>query len=451
MGHAGLKRRSVYLAVAGLVLSGFTACGGGKVSQPATPSQSTQPQPTTFLQTFQDSSGSVSTFSQGPVDLSGPLFSKLGTNGRTCASCHDSGDGWSITPAHLQQRFDASQGMDPVFRPVDGANCPSADVSTTTARSSAYSLLLTKGLIRISLPVPANAEFSIVSINDPYQCPDTTTSQPALYRRPLPSTNLRFLNGIMWDGREPDLRTQAINAALIHSQATQPPTDSQLQQILSLENSLFTAQSQDNLAGDLSAGGAKGGVMFLSTQPFFPGMNTGAGFDSNVFSLYTNWTSASGTNGASQQSIASGERLFNHQPIRITSVPGFNDIQGETEIIGTCSTCHNTPNVGGNSAFAMMNIGTGSPKTDLPSYLMLCNDGSQVLTTDPGRAMVTGKCDDIGKFKIPGLRGLPARAPYFHNGTAETLLDVVNFYDQRFGMLLTDDEKADLVAFLGTL
>ncbi len=49
------------------------------------------------------------------------------------------------------------------------------------------------------------------------------------------------------------------------------------------------------------------------------------------------------------------------------------------------------------------------------------------------------------------MRGLAARAPYFHNGTANTLLDVVNFYDQRFNMLLTDDQKADLVAFMNAL
>jgi len=65
--------------------------------------------------------------------------------------------------------------------------------------------------------------------------------------------------------------------------------------------------------------------------------------------------------------------------------------------------------------------------------------------------MVTGKCADLGKFKIPGMRGLAARAPYFHNGSSPTLLDVVNFYDQRFNMLLTDDQKADLVAFMNTL
>jgi cytochrome c peroxidase len=53
--------------------------------------------------------------------------------------------------------------------------------------------------------------------------------------------------------------------------------------------------------------------------------------------------------------------------------------------------------------------------------------------------------------KGPILRGLAARAPYFHNGSAATLSDVVNFYDQRFGMRFTDQQKADLVAFLSSL
>ncbi len=98
-----------------------------------------------------------------------------------------------------------------------------------------------------------------------------------------------------------------------------------------------------------------------------------------------------------------------------------------------------------------MNIGTGAPQAGLPAYTIQCSDNSTVVTTDPGRAMITGKCADIGKFKIPGMRGLAARAPYFHSGTAPTLLDVVNFYDQRFSMLLSEDEKADLVAFMSTL
>ncbi len=429
-------RRIVFTATA-LVLAGFLAsrlAAGNKV-----PDLKSSPDPTGVIKT-------VST--HGPIDLSNPFFLELGSNGRTCASCHDAGDGWSVTPAHLQQRFQISQGLDPIFRPVDGANCPSADVSTVEARTSAYSLLLNKGLIRMALPVPANADFSIVSINDPYNCPETTTSLPALYRRPLPSTNLEFVTAIMWDGREPDLGSQARNATLVHALPAQPPTAAQLAEIVDFETRLFTAQSYDNAAGNLSAQGGRGGPSVLSRQTFFPGTNAaGPGFDPNVFDIYSKWESS---NSVDRQAVARGELLFNSRPMNITGVPGFNDLPGQSQVFGTCSTCHNTPNVGSNSLFNMMNIGTDSPKVGLPSYVISCNN-TQLVTIDPGRALITGKCADIGKVKVPSMRGLPARAPYFHNGTANTLLDVVNFYDQRFSMLLTPEEKADLVAFLNSL
>jgi cytochrome c peroxidase len=443
-----MKVRWGLLAVAGLVISGFSACGGGGGSTTTTPPPNNTPP---FQTSFADSSGTVNTVSQPAIKTTNPFFTVLGTNTRTCASCHDVADGWSVTPTHLQQKFQSTQGNDPIFLPVDGANCPSADVSTLAAKTSAYSLLLNSGLIRLTLPVPAGAEFSITAINDPYQCPETTATQLALYRRPLPSTNLKFLNGIMWDDREPDLATQAKDAATVHMLPSTPPTDAQIQQILSLETALFTAQSDDTAAGDLTALGANGGPDFLASLPFTPGMNSGTAFDANVLTLYSSSANASGANATAQQSVARGEVLFNTFPIRITGVAGFNDVKGQPQIFGTCSTCHNTPNVGGDSVFETMNIGTGSPQAGLPSYTIQCNDSTTVVTTDPGRAMVTGKCADIGKFKIPGMRGLAARPPYFHSGTAPTLLDVVNFYDQRFSMLLSDDQKADLVAFMNTL
>ena len=58
---------------------------------------------------------------------------------------------------------------------------------------------------------------------------------------------------------------------------------------------------------------------------------------------------------------------------------------------------------------------------------------------------------DIGKIKGLVRRGLAARAPYFHNGSAATLPDVVEFYNQRFGIGLTAQHKADLVTFLNAL
>jgi cytochrome c peroxidase len=77
--------------------------------------------------------------------------------------------------------------------------------------------------------------------------------------------------------------------------------------------------------------------------------------------------------------------------------------------------------------------------------------GETKTVTDPGRALITGRWQDVGRFKGPILRGVAGRAPYFHNGSAATLMDVVNFYDKRFNLALTEAQKSDLVAFLKTL
>jgi cytochrome c peroxidase len=74
-----------------------------------------------------------------------------------------------------------------------------------------------------------------------------------------------------------------------------------------------------------------------------------------------------------------------------------------------------------------------------------------LLTNDPGKALISGKCADAGKFTVPQLRAVASRAPFFSDGSAATLLDVVNFYDKRFSIGLTAVEKQDLVNFLGSL
>lgn len=426
-----------------------------------------------------DSSGRSSTISTaGSIDLSNPFFKSLGSNGRSCASCHQPSQGWSISPENVQLRFLMTFGTDPVFRPVDGATCPSDDVSTYRARASAYSLLLKKALIRISIAVPSNAEFSIIGISDPYNCAETTVNQPAMYRRPLPSTNLRFLSAVMWDGRETasgqtivtDLASQATDATNGHAQAQTPPAPEDVQQIVNFETGLFTAQESDRRAGNLSAQGASGGPAPLIAQPFFLGINdplgmnpTGAAFDPNAFTIYQSWQNLPGHDSKEEarRSISRGEALFNTFPIVITGVAGLNTLPGLATVQGSCSTCHNSPNVGDHSLSVPLNIGIsdfpGRPGLDisgLPVYTVQCNATNPptfVQVTDLGRAMISGKCADIGKMKGPVLRGLAARAPYFHNGSARSLLDVVNFYDKRFNLHFTPAQKADLVAFLNTL
>jgi hypothetical protein len=151
---------------------------------------------------FSNPGGTSSTYSTvGRIDLTGPFFQSLGSNGRSCGSCHQPSDGMSVSAAHVQQRFDTTQGLDPIFRTVDGSNCNhDIDVSTVEERNAAYSLLRTRGLIRIAIAVPANADYEIVSVENPYSCNETDSISQ--YRRPLPATNLRFLSTVMFDGRE---------------------------------------------------------------------------------------------------------------------------------------------------------------------------------------------------------------------------------------------------------
>jgi cytochrome c peroxidase len=122
---------------------------------------------------------------------------------------------------------------------------------------------------------------------------------------------------------------------------------------------------------------------------------------------------------------------------------------------GTCTTCHNAPNVGNHSTSLPLDLGltTGAIRThDMPLYTFRNKTTGEVLqTTDPGRALITGKWKHMSLFKGPILRGLAARAPYFHNGFAATLADVIEFYNGRFNIGLSAQDRCDLLAFLRAL
>ena len=102
------------------------------------------------------------------IDQNNPFFQSLGTNGRACVTCHQPSAAMTITPPQIQALFNATQGTDPLFRLNDGANGPLAPVATLADRQRAYSLLLSKGLIRISFPLPANRDFDVRVVLDPY-------------------------------------------------------------------------------------------------------------------------------------------------------------------------------------------------------------------------------------------------------------------------------------------
>src|SRR5262249_51126176 len=155
------------------------------------------------------------------------------------------------------------------------------------------------------------------------------------------------------------------------------------------------------------------------------------------------------------EAVARGQDIFNTHVFSIVNVRGVNDTLGSPVLPGTCTTCHDTPNVGNHSKSLPLDLGLTTAairSADMPLYTFRNNATAEVIqTTDPGRALITGKWKDMSLFKGPVLRGLAARAPYFHNGFAATLTDVVEFYNSRFNIGLTVQEKSDLVAFLKAL
>lgn len=460
-----------------------------------------------------DPTGIIATLDvNGPFDESGAFFQSLGTNGRSCATCHIANQAMGLSVNAARARFAATGGRDPLFAPVDGANCPNG----RTGSSDDHSLLLKSGLIRVFLSVPANAQFTVSVVHDPYGCalqPGANGGAPvvSVYRRPLPTANLNFLSTIMFDGREThvplnngatfagnlntDLAQQALDAITIHAQASQAPTGAQLADIVAFELGLFSAQARDERAGPLRVDGALGGARNLTAQGYYPGINdslgadpSGTAFNSAAMTLFSAWLNLSGdgddpvaeNRDAGRRAIAAGEQLFDSAPVHISNVRGLNDnaaLGNPVTLTGTCTTCHDAPNVGNHSFPLPLDIGTShsllpgaeaDPNVaaalaelslpDLPVYLINgCpnpfNPGEpeSFYTTDPGKALISGLCSDFNRGKGPVLRGLAARAPYFHNGAAADLHELVNFYNQRFQMNLTEEQKQDLVAFLNSL
>jgi hypothetical protein len=205
-----------------------------------------------------------------------------------------------------------------------------------------------------------------------------------------------------------------------------PPSSEVINDIVDFESSLLTAQLTVPGVGRLDSDGARGGPEALSTMSKVEGR----------FDLFDTWV---GDANPKRAQIARGQELFNGTNVSHLS----------------CNVCHNSANNGTNIDNTLFDINTASEEArtpDLPLYTFRNKQTGETLKlTDAGLGNITGLWNDLGRFKTPTLRGLAARAPYFHNGIAATLEDVVRHYEKHFGFRFTDEERADLVAFLNAL
>jgi hypothetical protein len=360
---------------------------------------------------------------------------------------------------------------------------------------------------------PLPVEFTLEVVRDPTGCNThpvygVTSPQPtvSVYRRPRPVANTKYLThsnfgvgpfiaksglpavrdpdtgrptsmNMMADARAPTLKAQAADAARSHLELPRGLSADALQGIVAFEAQIYAAQAQHTDAGELAApGGPPGfGPANLAAAPAGVLGNNTTRF---VFPLGDAWQAADGSGDASAEqegraAIARGHDVFMFRTFFIRDSMHLNSVGLGNPVKRTCSTCHGMHMTGMDVANGWMDIGTTNlpwareaplnPWTtespQLPLFKVTCNAevaphaflGRVIYTQDPGRALISGKCNDVGAIVMQQFRGLAARAPYFSNGSAATLRELVDFYDRRYTIGYSEQEKRDLVAFLSAL
>jgi hypothetical protein len=390
-------------------------------------------------------SGFSATFStQGFVDLTTDYSVAQGTNGRSCQTCHIPQQAWAINPGAIQLLFVLTGGTHPIFNPLDADNPETADFTTVAGRHDAYTTLMTRGVFRRGGALKAEPrEWDLVAAEDPNGFANLT--RLVQWRRVMPTINFHLGSAtVNWDGGNSvgtDQLAGLVNQARRNIDGAQegdlPPIDSPIvAEIVGFETSLSTAQIFSFSAGSLSAAGAQGGPEALSLMTKVQGN----------FNLFDAWINSPIPGRAK---IARGQALFNDPN------PGGP----------RCAGCHNSVNNGTNINNTLFDVRTASAEArppDLPLYTVCRRNpvnvpcvGNPLAETrqlsDLGRGNVTGLWNDLGRFKTPTIRALAARAPYFHNGIAATLEDVVRHYETHLGFVFSNQERDDLVAFLRAL
>jgi hypothetical protein len=444
-----------------------------------------------------------------------PFFEAIGGNGRACVTCHQPADAMSLSVETIKRRWDETNGRDPLFTAIDGMNCPHLPQGDPASHSLLLDRGLIRVFLpwppRAHDGGVIEPEFGMEVVRDPTGCnthPEygLTSAEPTIsvYRRPRPAINLRYVtsagfgvsafvgkNGslalvdpetgrpvnmnLMADAREATLKTQAQSAAATHLERDSPLTANQLAAIDRFERQLYGAQIESTGAGRLDEPGgppALGPAAMAASRDGVLGNNT----SNYVFPLDDVWSNHADSDEGQDSfraSVARGHDAFFFRTFWIRDSMYINSVGLGNPIKRTCSTCHGMHMTAMDVANGWMDLGTtnlpwakeapvspwATRENEMPLFKLTCRKdlpphpflGREIYTQDPGRALITGKCDDIGAIVIQQFRGLAARAPYFSNGSAASLREVIDYYDRRYNIQYSEQEKRDLANFLGVL
>jgi cytochrome c553 len=344
----------------------------------------------------------------------------LGGNGRACADCHMPTNSFQLSPASAEARYQLLQfrlrfdpkSDDPLFRPIDAD-----DFRIHGARASDFTTLRRNGLIRITLPLPANVRLidPVTNLPSAETFVDVWRSVPSVNNVALTGPDGHVFvtrgpnpgGGYQLDARMATLQDQALGAFINHAQVTRTPTQRTLDDLAAFQLTLFSSPGVAMLAKALAAG--------------------------------------------------------------ITPLPDPDppltalEQQGKAVFLRACAQCHGGPGASTTQPpiiARFSDVSTACPRPvdaavpprfvyepcpvgisdKVRTYEFTIADGTKIrrASSDPGRALLTGfvggppPLDDWNKLDVPGLHGIAQTAPYFHNNSAATLGDVVNHYIQFF-------------------
>jgi cytochrome c peroxidase len=430
-------------ALALFVTLAITSCGGGGDESPA---------PALVI----DADG-CTTAPAAPVDTAvcrgkanfhDRALAGLGGNRRACSDCHMDSENFQLTPAAAQARFaqmTATGNDDPLFRAIDAD-----DFRVNGAVAHDFTNLTQNGLVRVTIPLPANVKLLDCGATVP--CPASalpTSETVADVWRSVPSIlNVRMtgpdgtgpawtrgpnLNGgYQLDGRIDTLQNQALSALRSHATTTVDPAPLFLDDLAAFQNNQFSAASVKVLSDAIAAGASP----LPDPDPVLDTLETGGKvvFNRSCGQCHGNQAGhPSGSTPITQGTAGTSTAFARYHDIATTCPRPVDTANPPRFVFAACSASQ-MKNV---RTYEITNSGvapSGSPCGGAPPQPACV---TRLTTSDPGRMLLTGFPDpggrgDLQHFDVPSLRGISRTAPYFHNNTAATLEEMLEHYKQFF-------------------
>jgi cytochrome c peroxidase len=365
---------------------------------------------------------------RGRAAFNNPPHKKFGGNGRACADCHMPSESFQLSPAAAKARFEALQAKlangknadDPLFRPVDAD-----DFRVNGDHASDFSNLVENGLVRVTMPLPAN-----VKLIDPATGQPSDETSVDLWRAVMPVLNVAITGpdgvaptwppgaprvpivgqdpngpnrqgGYQHDGRFGTLQEQARGAFFAHAQVSLEPKSRMLDDLAAFQQTLFTSRRVKRLANAILSG----------SMPFpdpDPELNELEQQGKSVF----NRACAQCHGGTLHPSGSTPETAIVRPIVR------YHNIQTACPHPATDGFSPCPPRLNRNARTYQITLANGTTQT--------------FTTSDPGRLLLTGQIADLSMMDITQLRGISQTAPYFHNNSAATLEEVLDHYDALF-------------------